>query len=716
MPAERPSVATRAVYSRLPSYNPFVGTFHHAPRYDRSAQLILSVLLTVVLAIFILTINGHDGVASAGNRGAAYFSSDIVDMAEVEERKKFRQHPLTGIFHSLPGYYDPLHKLSQFRHAEEGLFSDTDSMRSFIAVDIADGDDMDARALIGQPGAFNRMYSDSTCLTNPDVAGRPRRFSDSDADPFFTANQAGKSIAEHESGEDDFVDSVIKAFEMPGAAAPQVKPASAVAVTAAKPEPVEKPPRRPVQRPIKKRKPSLSSSTESESSLELLTHSFDRNEPKTISSDGLSDGFISTGKGIFRKIGYRSSFHEKSTAERQKPLSPVGNQDYHSPSDADSDEEINTEYTQAAPRIPANPFVARRLNDGEVIRFMPIHRTGRRESIPHKIKDDDSDSEDEASHPKPYFIREKAVTEQYELVGEDQLGDGSYAVVRPAIRRVNKKEVAIKQIHKRYLRTEDAKRAVEREVEIHLRLRHKHIVRLHEVYETPDFLYLVMAKATKGNLKALMQRKHRLQEALAAKLAQQIMRAVLFLHESGVLHCDLKPENILLSDAKANNQDSNDPVIANRRSSMSALDPHADVKVCDYSVELCDFGLSVKVPDVRFFKLTGDVHKVPFTGLTGTPGYIAPELLLHHSYGKPADMWSVGIIIYEMLTGYQPFYPPHACIDEEVDFSDRLWTSTKSLGDAKNLCERLLQRDPAKRLTAPEALQHAWFDTAAFAL
>lgn len=683
MPADRPAlpvVMPRHVYSRLPSYNPFVGTFHHAP--------------------------------SAGNRGAAYFSSDIVDMSELEERKKFRQHPLTGVFHSLPGYYDPLHKLSQCRIAEDGLYSDTESMRSFIAVDLADGEDLDARAIMAQPLGFSRMYSDSNCVPSLDGAHRPRRFSDSDADPFFMGNQATMAAHANESSEGDSEDSV----QVP--AAPHSHPAAMPALAVTDKYDAALPGDKPAARKTaahapngKTRKPSLASSTESESSLEILTHSFDRADlPKSIE---LSDGFISTGKGIFRKVAYRSSTHDKPPAnEKPKPSSPVGTQGYHSTSSGDEGEEINSEYTQAAPRIPANPFVARRLNDGEEIRFMPIHRTGRREFTPHVIKNGSDSEDDDLNHPKPYFIREKAVTEQYELVGEDQLGDGSYAVVRPAIRRANKKEVAIKQIHKRYLRTEDAKAAVDREIEIHLRLRHKHVVRLYEVYETPDFLYLVMAKATKGNLKALMQRKRRLPEALAAKLAQQVMRAVLFLHESGVLHCDLKPENILLTDQK----EALDGAVAGRRSSVSTLDPHADVKVCDYQVELCDFGLSVKVPDVRFYKLTGDVHKVPFTGVTGTPGYIAPELLLQQSYGKPADMWSVGIIIYEMLTGYQPFYPPHACIDEEVDFSDRLWTSTKSLGEAMDLCKRLLHRDPAKRMTAPDALAHSWFDTAAFAI
>ncbi|CAK4080654.1 unnamed protein product [Aphanomyces euteiches] len=74
------------VFAQLPSYNPFVGSFHHAP--------------------------------SAGNRGAVYFASDIVFASELEMRKKLRQNPFAGTFHALPGYYDPLHGLQKFRKAK----------------------------------------------------------------------------------------------------------------------------------------------------------------------------------------------------------------------------------------------------------------------------------------------------------------------------------------------------------------------------------------------------------------------------------------------------------------------------------------------------------------------------------------------------------------------------------------------------------------------
>jgi hypothetical protein len=691
----------------------------------------------------------HDVHYSAGNRGAVYFSGDIVAMSELEERKKFRHNPLTGTFHSLPGYYDPLHRLSQFRNDddyEQMSENDTDSVRSFVAVDLADGDD--GTVSLDQPKSLSRMYSDTKFQSDLDravSAPRPRRFSDSDAETFF-AGQQPLPLPQQSSKRDSLVESQPET-DASSDRDESLERRSSITTSPSRSRSKTLPQTRlqvmvdvPVEEDAvaaKKRKSSSGStnSTESESPSSpspRTAHTRARPESRrTISSSELNEGFISTGKGVFRKVGLRPSNHERerlsdhghNSRERRnsKPSSPgkaPKEQSVHwSMMSEDLDHECAEEYTQAAPRVPLNPFVARRLTDGDEIRIMAVHRhNAPRESVPLQPDNGGYDTDDEAGPlPKPYFIHENAVTEQYELCGADQLGDGAYAVVKPAIRRVNNKAVAIKQIHKRYLTTDTAKQAVEREIEIHLRLKHRNIVRLHEVYETADFLYLVMAKAKRGNLKQLMQRKRRVPEALAARLAQQIVRAVFFLHDSGVLHCDLKPENILLTDAKSTNQDSNDSSSpSSRRGSTSSLDPHADVKVCDLQVELCDFGLSVKVPDVRFYKLTGDVHKVPFTGLTGTSGYMAPELLQQQSYGKPVDMWGVGIVIYEMLMGYQPFYPPHACIDEEPDFNPRAWKDISA--QAKNLVEGLLERDPSKRLTAAQALSHGWFDTATFAI
>ncbi|OQR98993.1 protein kinase [Achlya hypogyna] len=738
------------VYARLPSYNPFVGMFHHAP--------------------------------SAGNRGAAYFATDIVGMAELEERKKFRNHPLVGTFHALPGYYDPLHGLKQFR-AWDPPTADKDEPTS----DVSDhGDDLRSSMIEMRPSVNGKEFVaiDLDAETNeamPTVTPRRRRALRvevpstvcfhypyheapaamvqhrrtrcmSDSDTYATAALFSGAKRVHDVAKTP----VAEATEIPrkkahlesrkeaAAAAPVTttvyvnkgrcrsntamarlhSDTESRASTLDEDDDLSLPTSPILKRTSFSESDSLlvKSPTAAKTMMDLL-------EPIVIPSPNeIVDGYVSTGKGIYRKCGFLcKSASDKFEATSPRPSTtppahhhptattptvlprPVHRRQRSCPppqvEPKDKEPESNnSEYMQGAPRLPSNPFVARRLCDDEEnqLRLMSISR-----SIPRQ-PDDLLLRERPKAPPlfptltiNPFFIHEKAVTEHYELVGEDQLGDGSYAVVKPAIRRNNGAEVAIKQIHKRFLVTEAAQQAVRTEVEIHLRLQHRNIVRLLEVYETEAFLYLVMNKARHGTLKSLLNRQRRFPEALAAKLAHQIVRGIFFLHESGVVHCDIKPENVLLTDSKApSNQDSNDEV-------------KVDVKACELQVELCDFGLSVKVPDVRFFKHTGDVHKVPFTGMTGSVGYMAPELFDSQPYGKPIDLWSVGIIVYEMLTGFQPFYPPSACTNEPVEFQPRMWK--KFSPEAQDFVTHLLERDPTKRFTAEQALTHPWFDTAVFA-
>ncbi|KAF0690423.1 Aste57867_18155 [Aphanomyces stellatus] len=712
------------VFARLPSYNPFVGTFHHAP--------------------------------SAGNRGAAYFAHDIVGVAELEERKKFRNNPLTGTFHALPGYYDPLHGLRHLRQSEpifepysEGGDSGDDDViscennqddanspvktqpeKEFVSMDL-DVETSDPIIPSSLPLNLSRSYRrrrDQTRLTD-DVLHphrqqhksktRVRCYSDSDA---YTHTPFKRTYTD----------------DMHTVESPMKKPNVGVVDEFMPDFTLDRERSSTVSGRLSGSNDSFFSSNagdddddaadsddgdsdstghrlslaESESSknqvlMELL-------EPivKPAPVTEIVDGYVSTGKGIYRKCGFRSASRNSDASKHASAaaaaaamttqasiLAPVFRRQRSCPHKPEVDDVQEDEYVQGAPKLPSNPFVARRLLDDEEnkLRLMSINR-----SIPRMPQDVIIPEKSPKGHTKatdyfinPFFIHELAVTEHYELVGEDQLGDGAYAVVKPAIRRSNGNEVAIKQIHKRFLVTEKAKAAVKTEVEIHLRLQHRNIVRLLEVYETDSFLYLVMEKARHGTLKQLLMRERRFPEALAAKLAHQIVRGIFFMHECGIVHCDVKPENVLLTDS---NEDA--PVESN------------NVKAWDLQVELCDFGLSVKVPDVRFYKHTGDVHKVPFNGLTGSVGYMAPELFQSQPYGKPVDLWSVGIILYEMLTGYQPFYPPSICVDEPAEFTPRVWN--KFSAEARDLVSHLLERDPTKRFTAEQALTHPWFDSAVF--
>ncbi|KAL1273949.1 hypothetical protein QQF64_026763, partial [Cirrhinus molitorella] len=154
---------------------------------------------------------------------------------------------------------------------------------------------------------------------------------------------------------------------------------------------------------------------------------------------------------------------------------------------------------------------------------------------------------------------------------------------------------------------------------------------------------------------------------------QQILEAVLHCHQMGVVHRDLKPENLLLAS-----------------------------KCKNAAVKLADFGLAIEVQ--------GDQQA--WFGFAGTPGYLSPEVLRKEAYGKPVDIWACGVILYILLVGYPPFWDEdqHKLYQQikagAYDFPSPEWDTVTP--EAKNLINQMLTINPAKRITAQEALKHPW--------
>mmetsp|Transcript_8127 Transcript_8127/g.12324 ORF Transcript_8127/g.12324 Transcript_8127/m.12324 type:complete len:695 (-) Transcript_8127:85-2169(-) len=310
----------------------------------------------------------------------------------------------------------------------------------------------------------------------------------------------------------------------------------------------------------------------------------------------------------------------------------------------------------------------------------------------------------------PFFVQSKSrIVDSYDLFQDNFLGQGSYANVILARHKSTQQLFAIKAVEKKLLFSDTEKTCVMNEVENQLRIVHKHIVRLYEVYETPDFLYLVLENCSYGDLEKMLYLRGHFKEIEVKRVAHQLIQGVAYLHSKGIVHCDIKPQNLLFS------FDTEKPVSPQDSPKNGAMKLGNEADKLDISspaglaAKLCDFGLSRKVPDVKFFKLTGDINKIPFSALCGTGGFIAPEILRQQPFGKPADMWSIGVMIYHMLSGRMPFAPARKCLDNPPSYTGVVWKNTSC--EAKELIDKLLEKDPSKRITAAEALEHPWLES-----
>lgn len=262
--------------------------------------------------------------------------------------------------------------------------------------------------------------------------------------------------------------------------------------------------------------------------------------------------------------------------------------------------------------------------------------------------------------------RDGAVEEFYTLSSE--LGRGATSIVYRCEEKQTQKPYALKVLKK----TID-KKIVRTEIGVLLRLSHPNIIQLKEIFETDTDIALVLELVTGGELFDRIVERGYYSERDAAHVIKQILEAVAYLHENGVVHRDLKPENLL----------------------------YADLSL-DAPLKIADFGLSKIIDD-----------QVTMKTVCGTPGYCAPEILRGNAYGPEVDMWSVGVILYILLCGFEPFFDPRGdqymysrILNCDYEFVSPWWDDVSL--NAKDLVSKLIVLDPHKRLSVREALQHPW--------
>ncbi|EPS57780.1 hypothetical protein M569_17037, partial [Genlisea aurea] len=253
-----------------------------------------------------------------------------------------------------------------------------------------------------------------------------------------------------------------------------------------------------------------------------------------------------------------------------------------------------------------------------------------------------------------------------------KLGQGQFGTTFLCIEKSTNKEFACKTIAKRKLTTEEDVEDVKREIQImHHLAGLSNVISIVGAYEDAVAIHVVMELCAGGELfDRIIQRGH-YTERKAAELARIIVGVVESCHSLGVMHRDLKPENFLFVDEEENSL-----------------------------LKTIDFGLSV------FFK-PGDT----FSDVVGSPYYVAPEVVRKH-YSQECDVWSAGVIIYILLCGVPPFWDEteqgifSQVLRGDLDFVSEPWPGVSE--SAKDLVQRMLVRDPKKRLTAHQVLCHPW--------
>ena len=257
---------------------------------------------------------------------------------------------------------------------------------------------------------------------------------------------------------------------------------------------------------------------------------------------------------------------------------------------------------------------------------------------------------------------------------KEKLGNGKFGLVKLGINKHTKEKVAIKIMNKKKMDSSDIE-LMRTEIEILKICQHPNIIRLYDIFEIIDYIYIIMEYCPGGDLFSyLEQRKFKISEERAAIIMNKICEAVFYFQSYfGVIHRDLKPENVLLT---------------------SSSD--------DSDIRILDFGLSkISTPNEKCTE--------PY----GTLTYCAPEIILDEPYNKEVDMWSIGVMTYLMISGRLPFNGEdenkiaREIAFNEPDFNAECWKKVSK--ECISFIKQLLEKNAKKRMVIGDALKHPWF-------
>jgi len=310
-----------------------------------------------------------------------------------------------------------------------------------------------------------------------------------------------------------------------------------------------------------------------------------------------------------------------------------------------------------------------------------------------KKSDEEDDEEEEIEEEGMVFCKEEADREEAANKSENKtprapvkvtaddfqllkvIGKGSFGKVMQVKKKDTGKIYAMKVLQKEAIINRNQVIHTRSEKSILQQVQHPFIVGLHYAFQTRDKLYMILDYVNGGELFFHLKHEGKFSESRVKFYTAEISLALAHLHKLGIVYRDLKPENILLD--------------------------------CDGHIVITDFGLSkqMMVPP------SGDTSEATTHTFCGTPEYLAPEVLRGQGHGTPVDWWSLGTLVYEMLTGLPPFYSANTSVMYQKILSSELRFPPEMSGDCRSFLSGLLERDPSKRMDGDDVMKHPWLSS-----
>ena len=251
-----------------------------------------------------------------------------------------------------------------------------------------------------------------------------------------------------------------------------------------------------------------------------------------------------------------------------------------------------------------------------------------------------------------------------------ELGVGSYGRVYLVTHNITQKKYALKVINKhKLMQTYGTCQLMLNEIDIHSKINHPNIIRLYNFKETDEEINILLEYAENGNLFSLIQKENGFPEHIAYKYFIQIVNAVYFLHQNNIIHRDIKPENILIGDNGV--------------------------------LKLCDFGWAKEITVNNRSTFCGTIE------------YMAPEIVGSEKYDYGVDVWSLGILLYELLMGHSPFKSnKEKNVMIKIKLHDLVFDKNRNLSEnCINLINGLLDSNPLTRLKLKDIFEHPFILT-----